>query len=191
MHEKKELVVEGFQFNSHKDAEAARAEQDKVKLLESRLDYANPDQVRIIYEKAIQNRIFKTPIGYTYLHTLQKYLRDYYEEDEVRSVPLFVNYIGSMRNYSTPAKKRVEPQEAEIEPAEKKLKRSRVLNFLLILTIIVMFIINFYGETPNILNYEHVIVNRYAAWEQELTQRENVIREKEHELDMESTEKTP
>ena len=72
MQEKKEFIVDGFQFSNLKDAEAARNEQDKVKLLDSRLDYDHPEQVRIIYEKAIQNRIFKTPIGYTYLHTLQK-----------------------------------------------------------------------------------------------------------------------
>lgn len=36
-------------------------------------------------------------------------------------------------------------------------------------------------EFTNILNYENAILNKYAAWEQELTAREQAVREKEQE----------
>ncbi|MDD2971870.1 MAG: hypothetical protein PHE02_07050 [Lachnospiraceae bacterium] len=182
--DREELIVDGFQFSNERDAQAAKSEQDKVKLLESRLDYAYPDQVRMIYDKAIQNRIFKTPIGYTYLHTLQKYLQDQLPGEEIRSVPLFMNYVNSMRSATSPARQRVEPKKAEPEPAEKRLKAAHILNIFLAGIIIVMFIITMNGETPNILNYENVLVNRYAEWDEELTQREKVIREKEKSLNI-------
>lgn len=185
MQEKKEFVVNGFQFNNLKDAEAARNEQDKVKLLDSRLDYEHPDQVRIIYEKAIQNRIFKTPIGYTYLHTLQKYLEEHATEgEEVRSIPLFVNYVNSMRSATAPARQRIVPKKPEPEPAEKRLKVSRVINIVLTGVILLMFVIAMTGQNPNILNYENNLVNKYSAWEQELTEREKIVREKEKSLDI-------
>jgi flagellar capping protein FliD len=38
------------------------------------------------------------------------------------------------------------------------------------------------GSTPNILNYEKALQNRYAEWNQELSDREEAIREKEKEL---------
>ena len=38
------------------------------------------------------------------------------------------------------------------------------------------------GSNPNIINYERVLQNKYSQWEQELIQRESVIREKEREL---------
>jgi len=185
MQEKKEFIVDGFQFSNLKDAQAARNEQDKVRLLDSRLDYDHPEQVRIIYEKAIQNRIFKTPIGYTYLHTLQKYLMEHSAEgEEVRSVPLFVNYVNSMRSTTSPARQRIVPKKPEPEPAEKRLKVSRIMNLILIGAIIVMFIITLNGENPNILNYENALVNKYSAWEEELTERERVVREKEKSLNI-------
>ena len=41
------------------------------------------------------------------------------------------------------------------------------------------------GKNANILNYEKVLTNRYAGWEQELTEREAAIREKERALHLE------
>lgn len=47
-----------------------------------------------------------------------------------------------------------------------------------------MFMITLKSDNPNILNYEKNLVNRYAAWEQELREREQVVREKERELNI-------
>ena len=48
--------------------------------------------------------------------------------------------------------------------------------------VIIMFVISTTGSRPTILNYERVLQNRYAEWEQQLSDREQVIREKEREL---------
>ena len=40
------------------------------------------------------------------------------------------------------------------------------------------------SENPNILNYEQNLINKYAQWEQELSERESIIREKERELNI-------
>ena len=45
-----------------------------------------------------------------------------------------------------------------------------------------MFAITLNADQPNVLNYEKVLTDRYASWEQDLTEREQVIREKEREL---------
>lgn len=178
MQEKKELVVGGFQFGTPKDVPIAQKEVQKIELLESRMDYSNPEQVYIIYESAIQNRVFETPIGYTYLHSLQDYLVEHpLEGKEVRSIPLFMSYSQSMREKTEPAKKRVEPKRPK-----DKLKISITINILLVIMVIVMFVITLTSKNPNILNYENALVNKYAAWEQELTKRESVVKEKEREL---------
>ena len=57
-----------------------------------------------------------------------------------------------------------------------------VLNILLVLAVCAMFTIALNSENPNILNYERAVRDKYASWEQELTQREQTIREKEREL---------
>lgn len=48
--------------------------------------------------------------------------------------------------------------------------------------VIVMFVISTTSSNPNILNYERAIQNRYVEWEQQLSDREQVVREKEKEL---------
>lgn len=59
---------------------------------------------------------------------------------------------------------------------------SVILNILLGIAVIAMFMITLNSDNPNVLNYEKALTNRYAAWEQELTEREAKIREKEMEL---------
>ena len=42
------------------------------------------------------------------------------------------------------------------------------------------------ADNPNILNYKTAVLNEYAEWEQDLKEREAVIREKELELDIDT-----
>ena len=45
-----------------------------------------------------------------------------------------------------------------------------------------MFVVAIKADNPNMLNYKTAVLNEYSEWEQELTQRENAVREKESEL---------
>jgi len=81
----------------------------------------------------------------------------------------------------------VQPVKKRIEPAKKKEKADKfmisvLLNICLALLVIGMFAVAYTSEHPNILNYERVIVDKYASWEQDLTEREDAIREKELQL---------
>ena len=59
------------------------------------------------------------------------------------------------------------------------------MNIVLALLVGGMFYVAMTGNNPNILNYKNSIVNKYAAWEQELTEREQAVREREKELGIE------
>lgn len=52
------------------------------------------------------------------------------------------------------------------------------MNIVMVIAIIAMFIITLNSDQPNVLNYERNLQNKYATWEQELTQREQTVREK-------------
>lgn len=60
-----------------------------------------------------------------------------------------------------------------------------IVNILLGILVAAMFWITLNSNNPNILNYKRKITNEYASWEQDLTERENAIREKESSLGME------
>lgn len=70
-------------------------------------------------------------------------------------------------------------KEAELQQRCKKLKCIAVM---LAVLVIVLFAISLTGKNPTIINYRSKIVNQYASWEQELKEREAVVREKEAQL---------
>ena len=173
MADKEEWIVDGYQFGSAKDATQAKAELLKIQKLEDKMDYRNPHMVYMVYHKAIENRIFKTPIGYEYLRKLQKHLKENpLIREPVQDVP--VNNVYSLRDSTKP------------KPKKNKEFFSRTtsicLNIVLAILVIVMFVISTTGSRPTILNYEKALQNRYASWEQELNDRENAVREKERQL---------
>ena len=85
-----------------------------------------------------------------------------------------------MRSGFEPEKK---PEETKKEMT--KLRVSMIVNVILALLVAGMFFVAMTGNNPNILNYKNAILNEYAAWEQELTDRENAVREREQELGIE------
>lgn len=186
----KNRVAEGFSFYTDKDAEMAELEHKKIEYLEARMDYSDPEKILKIYDKAIHDRIFKTPVGLFYLRQIQDYLlsQESIAPEKVAAIPLYQSFAGEVRSEQNPARNRVKLSDAK-EKQEKRasaLSISVILNLLLTAAVIAMFVIALNASQPNILNYEKAIKNRYAAWEQELTEREQVIREKERELEIET-----
>lgn len=178
-----EWIVDGYLFRSAEDAALAEQEKKKIKYLRMHMNYHNAQNVLQIYEKLLQERVFMTPVGYAYLQELREYLlgRKEIEAEKVPPVHLQNYYSMNMRKSYNPAKQHV-------KASEKKKPQwplfSLILNAILVLAVIAMFMITMKSENPNILNYEKNLLNRYAQWEQELSERESVIREKERELNI-------
>lgn len=179
-----ERVVDGYLFVSMEDVQLAQQEKKKVEYLEKYMDYRNTENVLKVYKKAVAERIFKTPVGYDYLRKMQKYLLDCdgMTEDQVPPVSLQNSYNINMRRSYTQIKPRVEGQKEKKKVEWPAI--SLLANLILIIAVIAMFAITLKSDNPNILNYERMLVNKYASWDQELTEREKVIREKERELDI-------
>lgn len=180
-------VAQGFSFYTEKDAELAELERKKIDYLEEHLDYSQPEQILQLYNKAIHDRIFKSPVGILYLRKLQVFLKkqESIPLEQIAPIPLYQSFTGEVRSEQNPARNRVKPSEKKEEKASS-LSISVILNILLTVAVIAMFVIAVKADQPNILNYERAITDRYASWEQELTEREQYIREKERELNLEA-----
>ena len=104
--------------------------------------------------------------------------------EEVPNIPVYGVY--SMRERASQVSERVKPSEKKqktlLEKTQTQKRLSIGINVALVVLIIAMFYISFTGTNPTILNYENALQNKYSQWEQELIQRESVIREKEREL---------
>ena len=177
------LIAAGYAFLNEEDARRAANEEKRINQLEEKLDYSKPESILLIYRKAIQERVFKTPVGIQYLKKLQSYLleREEIDQEKILPIPLYTSFESALRENTTPARIRVKPA-----PAKKKqsqlLPISMVLNVALVCAVLAMFFIALNSKQPNLINYETALVNKYSQWEQELTQREQAVREKEREL---------
>lgn len=179
-------IAGGFLFLTEKEANLAEVERKKIAYLESKIDYSKPEDILYIYDKTIKENVFSTPVGMIYLKQLQEFLlnQEGIDPASVAAIPLNNTYQEYGKAQS--AKERMQSKhEQEMGAKKAQLTVSIVLNLLLVIAMIAMFVISLNSDSPNIINYKRVITDQYATWEQELTERENVIREKERELMME------
>ncbi len=181
--ENSKIIVEGYEFNNANDAVLAEEERKKVEYLRAHLDTSNPDKILHVLERAIAEKIFKTPIGMDFLREIQMFLLNQcdYTEQEVPSIPASVQYNRSLRENTTQTRAKIAK---ETKPKEKvsPLYISVVLNILLVAAVVAMFVITLKSDNPNILNYEDAINNKYSYWSEQLTEQESSLREKEKEL---------
>lgn len=174
------MVVEGYSFTDETMAKQARTEAEGVRYVKARTDMSKPDQVFNVYHRLLQQRMFQTPVGYAYLKELQEYLKTIpgIHTGDIRPIPVADNLVVSdTRGISDRWKRRLEKE-------QNKLRISIVANFAFVVSILIMFLITATSGQTTILNYEKKIQDRYAQWEQQLTQREKAIREEEQELEL-------
>lgn len=175
----------GFSFCTEKDGKLASAEQRKIEYLEARIDYTRPESILHIYDKTIQEQLFKTPVGLLYLKKMQDFLlkQPTIDPAKVRAIPLY-------DTYTDPRQSSLGDDKPNLQAARKREKEkarfqiSVVLNILLAMAICAMFVISFVSDHPNIFNYERALLDKYASWEQDLTAREQAVRDKERELNI-------
>jgi len=181
--EKNKIIVDGYAFNNANDAALAEEERKKVEYLRAHLDTGNPDKVLNVLSKAIEENIFKTPIGMDFLRETQMFLLNQcdYTEAEVPTIPVSVQYNRSLRSEVTETKAKIAPEPKKKEKIQP-LFISVLLNILLIAAVVAMFVITLRSDNPNILNYETAINNKYSYWAEQLNEQESELREKEKEL---------
>lgn len=178
---KKEYIVDGFLFLSEEDAAAAREELKKARYLERHLDDHGADVILQLYQKALRDRTFQTPVGLAFVNELRgKLIEAGIEEFDIEPIPVYYDVVQNKMRSGFEAVKEGDKPEPKVE--KKKFMISVFLNVFLALLVAGMFFVAMTGKNPNILNYQSAVLNKYASWEQELMEREKAVREKEQEL---------
>lgn len=181
------FIVEGYQFTSEADAQKATMDASKIKLLQSRVKASKPTDIKAVYEKAIENKIFKTPIGWEYLINLRKKLIESgYDQNEIIPIPLEVSFTRHSALADLAVKQRIKPDKPKKNVDFIKIL-SIILNAVLFIMVILMFVIAATSESDNIINYKKNVTNEYASWDQDLKEREKKVREAEKKLGIEDT----
>ena len=187
MPKEERYVVGGFAFTSKQEAEQAQKELDAIKFVKEKTNMNKPEVVLQVYNKMAEEKLFVTSVGYSYLYDLQEYLFSIPSIDREMIRPIEVVHPSLQESLKeekqkhqaklSEVKKKAEKKNKKNTDMEQKYKRSMILNLILAISVAGMFLITATGNHPTILNYEEELLNRYAAWEQELTEREAALRE--------------
>ena len=186
MADKDNLSVAGYRFGSNDDVQAALKELKNAQYLEERVSTMSVKQMVSVYNKMLDEKVFRTPVGWEYLKYLQNRITDADSSIEVRPIPLYVTLTSQSKpdkSMEHIAKMYVKNRHDNATKTAENLKLSVAFNVLLAILVIVLFAITIKAPTPNMINYKSAINNQYATWEQELTERENAVREKELKLE--------
>ena len=179
------LTVAGYRFAAAADAKAAEEEYKKMNYIRERMDRGNPEEILAIYDKMIENGLFVTPVGMTFLAKVRDYLLESgIDMERVRPVETGSLFTQRARNEARAAERpRVTVNLSdEIKAVRRKYYLALAVSIISVILVIAMFVIAVTSDRPNIINYRHAIENQYAEWEESLTQREQQIREKEEKL---------
>ena len=76
----------------------------------------------------------------------------------------------------------VKQYESEKKKMKSRLSTSILFNIVLVAVVIAMFIITKNSDSPNILNYERVIQDKYSSWQSELNEKEQELKELEWKI---------
>lgn len=162
-----------FTFESRETAKQAKREADGIRYIRSKTDLDDPDVVLKLYQRLIEQNVFETPVGMMFLCELQQYLQmiPYIKNEDIPLIP--INAVSE----------KPKSQPYAIATGKNYQTKFRVMIFvcsMMAVMIAGMFAITFFaGENANILNYENEIIDKYEAWEQELSEREADIEKRE------------
>ena len=178
---KDQYTVNGFLFGDKADVEIANQELSAIQFIEKKISGQSVETVLAVYQVALEKKMFRTPVGYCYLRDLQKrMIKGGVDKERIPPISLYQVYNDAYKVQERP--RRITQTKKEINPDRRLMRNSIWANIIMFFIILVLFIITLTGENANVLNYRNVITNEYSSWEEELTNREQAVREKEREL---------
>lgn len=177
---KEQYKVNGFLFGDMTDVEIANQELSAIQYIDKKMERHGGETMLAVYQTALEKKMFRTPVGYSYLHQLQKRMTSLgVDPNRIPAIPLYQVYNNNYKTEVRPVRK--QPKKV-VNPDVRRMRYSIFGNVILVILVIVLFAITLTGENANAINYRNAIVNEYSAWEEELTEREQIVREKEREL---------
>lgn len=184
--EKKTYIVNGYEFHNEEDYSEALTESNTIKHINGRLNGADVNQIEQLYCQLIEKNTFHTQVGLEYLHRMRHLILKNKGVDE--DIPNVQVYTATEENTKNKLEKRKAVENAKsVEKHCKKLKErlrtSIILNVVLVIVVIAMFVIASSTSTPNILNYERKIQDKYSAWAEQLKEKEEELRIRENGLE--------
>lgn len=204
MEDNKVITVNGFAFENPTTGSEALKEQEAIEYVNKQLNFDDTKSLLALYNQMVTRRMFHTEVGFSYLKSIQDYLmKSDVDPAVIESIPIASSEAeidsNSYNNDSSESKEeqskekrtnnrhnddiKAKNRERKLISKNKRLMKLSVsfivISIVLVITIGAMFVIANTSNNPTILNYEEVLQNKYASWEQDLQKREADLEKKE------------
>ena len=181
----KEFVVNGYGFETQEEYEKALEEKKSIERLMKKVNLNKGELLVALYSGLITQNKLSTVIGLEYLCRLRDIIinKKYAKTSELP--PIQTGNFKTERAVGYKLADTTQKLQAERQQTLKYKERVRTLfivNIALVIVIGVMMYIATTSNNVNIINYEHKLVDKYAAWETQLTEREQRVKEAEKRL---------
>lgn len=176
MEKGKTYTYMGFTFSSQKELEEAKKEAEVVDYIRSKADLTNMKTVVKLYNRLVEKGTLTTELGIGFLKELRS-----------RALESGVVAENSLTALPSPVRKKEEPVVKTREQKLLELYKGRVkmLSFavaVLCVVIVLLFAIRLFGTASPFTDYEKKVVDEYAGWKEELTEKEAMLHEWEKDL---------
>jgi len=204
MEDNKVITVNGFAFENPTTGSEALKEQEAIEYVNKQLNFDDTKSLLALYNQMVTRRMFHTEVGFSYLKSIQDYLmKSDVDPAVIESIPIASSEAeidsNSYNNDSSESKEeqskekrtnnrhnddiKTKNRERKLISKNKRLMKLSVsfivISIVLVITIGAMFVIANTSNNPTIINYEEVLQNKYASWEQDLQKREADLEKKE------------
>lgn len=182
MPEINENTVNGFIFMNKRDMERAKREKETIDRINETLSSNDIDAILGLYRKAVSKRYFVTPVGLSYLSQVRQYLVENGRGDELPMIPVIPIKPGV-------SEEALEEVKSELKSCNEELDKQLLIKNKLIVAVVALLVcvigmifIVATSDNQGFINAEEKVLNKYSAWEEDLKEREALIREKEEAL---------
>lgn len=184
---KGKYVVSGYTFLDERQAMVARDEISAIKYVSSKTNTSDPAQVYVLYNKIIDKKLFKTPVGMDYLKELQRilYVSKEIPNDRIRPIPVEPQLQEALeeRQAARDSRDRMRELERKCQRNQERFVRAMIVNIFLVVAVIAMVLIAMSSSNPNIIDYENKLIDKYEDWNTQLKSKEEQLNELEKELE--------
>ena len=177
------FTFQGHTFDDEKQLIAAKKEAEAIEYLRSKTDFGNMNNLRKLYDRILDRDMMETVVGIAFLKEIRETLigSGMFKEDQIRPVPLLPE-VKKLKK-----RKEIQKRSREmtlLERSEQKNTRLKIICFFLVVLVIGMFVITLTGtRSPWALRYEEQVLNKYAAWAEEIQTKEDNLRRYVRELE--------
>ena len=178
-------VIMGYEFDNKASADTAKNELEMISKIKSQGNMSNHKIALSVYNKLLEDNLFKTPVGLEYLRSLQKELLAVktIDKSEIKAIK-----INDEKNSEQQPDKKITEYSKNTDKTKKaaqkykdKFVKSLIVNIVLVIVIAAMFLIVKYSHRFDEQAFREQIENEYISWQNDLEERESYIQQWELE----------